>query len=84
MGHFIWLDGLVEPLGATNLPVPAVDEVRVPAVSGDGNAVAMLQPAVASDVVAVVVGVDDQAQILWRRSKKVSRSDGSVTLAPLN
>lgn len=42
MGHFIRLDGLVEPLGATNLPVPAVDEVRVLAVSGDGNAVAML------------------------------------------
>ena len=63
----VGLDGLVEPLGAAHLPVPPVDEVRVPAVGGDRRAVASLQPAVAPDVVAVVVGVDDQGQLFRRQ-----------------
>jgi hypothetical protein len=53
------LHRLVEPLGAARLAVPAVDELRLPAVGGDRDAVAPLQVRVGAGVVAVVVAVED-------------------------
>jgi hypothetical protein len=52
--------------GTAGFAVSAIDEIRLPAVSGDGEIVASLQAGVSPGVVAVVVGVDDEMQVLWQ------------------
>lgn len=56
------LDGLVEPHGRAGIRVSAIDQVRFPAVGGDGDPEARLQVVVASDVVAVMMGVHDERE----------------------
>ena len=66
--YLIRLYRLIKPFSTTCLSVTLVDQGRIPTMSSNRQTIALLQLAIASDVITVIMRVDNKEQRLWSYS----------------